>query len=388
MNTITHRRYLMKSTMKHQKHTDTPIRESNFELLRIVSMIIILAYHTFRYIDTSHFTPWQMLAYHGVRWYGLFGVNCFLLISAWFMVGKPIKTRRLFGIILQTAFYCILLFLCHILYNILCGTFDPIKDIVNIELTSLFSPLWSDRYWFITTYVFLYLLIPFLNKLIQSLSAGSYRRFILIFSLFLFLYMTLPQTFENTTVICNLLWFIYVYLLTGYLKLYCKDNFLQRHAGILLPVTYILFVLSKQLQTYVIHNYYLNTLIGRTTGNNMRFSFIMLLLAIELFYLFQRIHMKNRLINTIASFMFGVYLFHDNKVFHICELLAIKLINPFLKAIPSLAFFMFILVIVQFITGCLIELFRQRVIQKNLEPYIYNKLKDFFSQMDRWLNQL
>lgn len=364
----------------------TPVRESGYELLRIISMIMIVAFHTFRYIDTSHFSHWQMLAYHGVRWYGLFGVNCFLMISAWFMIGKPIKTRKLLGLVLQTAFYCILLFLCHIIYNIICGTFHPVADIADIELTSLLSPLWSDRYWFITAYIFLYLMIPRFNRLLQSLSADSCRRMILITSLIVFLYLTLPQTLENTTVIGDFLWVSYVYLLTGYLKLYGDGNLLQRYASILLPVTYIIFVFTKQLLTYTIHNDYLKTLLNHTIGNSMRYSFLMLLLAIELFYLFQRLHFKSRLVNTIASCMFGVYLFHENKVFHVCELLTKQLLKPFLHVIPSLALFMLTLVLLQFVAGCLLELFRQKVVEKHLEPHIYKRLENYFQHWDNLLN--
>lgn len=366
----------------------SPVRESGYELLRIISMIMIVAFHTFRYIDTSHFNHWQMLAYHGVRWYGLFGVNCFLLISAWFMIGKPIKTQKLFGLILQTAFYCILLFLCHIIYNILCGNFHPVADIIKVELTSLLSPLWSDRYWFITAYVFLYLMIPLYNRLIQMLSADRYKNIMFIASLVVFLYLTLPQTFENTTVIGDFLWVSYVYLLTGYLKLYGTGNLLQRHAGILLPLTYGIFVLSKQLLTYSIHNEYLNNLISHTTGNSMRYSFLMLLLAIELFYLFQQIHFKSRLVNSIASCMFGVYLFHENKVFHVCELLAKRLFYPFMNVIPSVALFMLTLVLLQFIAGCLLEQFRQKMVEKQIEPHIYSKLEENFHHWDHLLNHL
>lgn len=365
----------------------TNVRESGYELLRIISMIMILAFHTFRYIDTSHFNRWQMLAYHGVRWYGLFGVNCFLMISAWFMIGKPAKTQKLLGLVLQTAFYCILLFLCHIIYNIARGTFHPATDIADIELTSLLSPLWSDRYWFITAYIFLYLMVPFINRFIQELPAGTFRRILLLASLFIFLYQSLPQTIENTTVPGDIIWAAYVYFLTAYLKLYGDGNAIQRHAGTLLPLTYLIFVLTKQLLTYNVHNTHLITLLSHTTGNSMRYSFWMLLLAVELFYLFQRIHFKNRHVNTIAACMFGVYLFHENKVFHICELLAENLLKPFMKAVPSLALFMLALVMLQFTAGCLLELLRQHIMKHRLEPYIYKKLDGILCHWDNRLNR-
>ncbi len=365
---------------------NTTLRESGYELLRIISMIMIVAFHTFRYIDTSSFQPWQMLAYHSVRWYGLFGVNCFLIISAWFMIGKPIKTRKLFDLVIQTAFYCILLFLCHIIYAVAQGIFHPIKDIWEVELTALLSPFWSNRYWFITAYVFLYLMIPFLNRWILSLSKTNYRRWIWVISMFVFFYLTLPQTFSNTIVIGDFLWVCYVYLLTGYLKLHGEQSIIQRHAGKLLLGTYIVFVLSKQLLSFCIHNDYLEQIISHTTGNSMRYSFWMLLLAIELFYLFQRIHFKSRLVNTIATCMFGVYLFHENKVFHICELLAENLLEPFYNILPCLPLFMLFLVLIQLLGGCLLDLLRQHTLEKYIHSHLPKKWDALFQKWDKGLN--
>lgn len=362
------------------------IRESGYELLRILSMVMIIAFHTFRYINTSSFQPWQMLAYHSVRWYGLLGVNCFLIISAWFMIGKSIKTQKLFDLIMQTAFYCILLFLCHIIYKILRGSFHPLEDIGEVELTAILSPLWSNRYWFITAYVFLYLMIPFLNRFLLSLSKASYGKWIVGTSIFVFCYLTLPQTFSNTIVIGDFLWVSYVYFFTGYLKLHGQDNVFQKHAGKLFLTAYIIFVLTKQLLSYSIHNEYLENILSHTTGNSMRYSFWMLLLAITLFYLFQQIHFKSRWINQIATCMFGVYLFHENKVFHVCELLAKNLWEPFSKILPCLPVFMLFLVFIQFLAGCLLDLLRQQTMEKYIHTHLSSKWKTRFQKWDKGLN--
>ncbi len=362
-------------------------RESSFELLRIISMIMIVAFHTFRYISTKDFSCWQMLGYHAVRWYGLFGVNCFLIISAYFLIDRPVHTHKLIPLVLQTGFYCILLFICNIIYSLIQGHFSPVQDILNVELDALFAPLWSSRYWFITAYLFLYLLVPFLNRLIQKISFRQYRYLIYILSAFVFLYQTLPQTLSNTSVICDIIWVSYVYLLTGYLKLHAQDNVLKRHAGLVLLVAYCLFVLSKQMDTYLTMNRYVSHLLEQTTGNSMRYSFMMLLLAVSLFYVFERIHIQSFAINTIASCTFGVYLFHENKLFHICELLARKWMHPFLQLIPSLALFMLFLVIFQFALGTLIELLRKKSLAPLVDPFICHHLEPLCHKWDTVVNR-
>lgn len=353
---------LMNIPSANPSASERPIRESNYELLRILCMLMIIAFHTFRYIPVSDFTPWQTALFHAVRWYGLLGVNCYLLISSHFLIGRASSPGKILPLICQTAFYCLLALLGRIIYALATGKGNTLlQDILDSELDALFSPFWANRYWFVTAYLFLWLLLPVYNKLLTTLSEKQYQRFILLLTAFVFFYLSIPQTTENTTVVGDILWVSYVFLLAGYLKLYRPQNLLKKHAGKLLLSLWLLFIITRQLMTYCVHNEHLYYLLYHTTGNSMRYSFFMLLMALCLFYLFQRFHLRSRLVNKISSCTFGVYLFHENKLFHVCELLAVNLRRPFLQWIPSLPLFMFLLVAVQFLTGTLIDLLRQRL---------------------------
>lgn len=341
---------------------NTKIRESNYELLRIISMVLIIAFHTFRYIELSDVSRRQMAAFHAVRWYGLLGVNCFLLTSAHFMIGKKSNPHKLIPLITQTLFYCIFFLICKIIYSFASGNASfLLEEIKVLELEALFSPLWSNRYWFITVYIFLYLLIPALNTVISRMTALQYRRLLLLLTGYVFFYLSIAQNLEHTAVTEDILWAVYVYLLAGYLKLWKPDNWIKRHCVVLLPILWLLFIGTRMLMTYEINDEHLYYLLYHTTGNSMRYSFIMLLMALCLFYLFQSLHFQSRMINTISGCTLGIYLFHDNKVFHVCELLATKLYDPFLKIIPSFAAFLLFLVIIQFMAGTVLELLRQKL---------------------------
>ncbi len=348
--------------------TQAPSRESSYELLRIVSMLMIVAFHTFRYIDTTHFNSWQMFLFHCVRWYGLLGVNCYLLISAHFLLGRESHPRKLIPLIAQTFFYCALFLLCRIaqlcVTHSLSAPYALWQEISRLELDGLFSPLWANRYWFVTAYILFYLLLPALNRIIQNLASEAYRRMLLLLSLFLFLYLSFPQTTTNTGVVEDVLWISYVYLLAGYLRFHRQENWLKRHAGPVFLLLYLVFVLTRQLMTYAVHNTYLYSLLYHTTGNSMRYSFIMLAMALCVFYLFQRLHFQSALVNTLSSCTFGIYLFHENKVFHVCRLLADILYQPFLSSIPSVGVFMAFLVLLQFTAGAVVDLLRQALFQK------------------------
>ena len=91
-------------------------------------------------------------------------VNCFVLISGYFLINSKFKLKKVLNLYLVTIFYSILLFIPHcILYGFSLSNF--IKSCL---------PLLMGTYWFITTYVVLYLLSPFLNILIKNLSKKQY----------------------------------------------------------------------------------------------------------------------------------------------------------------------------------------------------------------------
>ena len=78
--------------MKKSKSIDKEghIRNSSFELLRILSILLIISFHYFIHgnneqIFTSDFTSNKILAYTFGIW-GRLGVNCFIFISSWFLV--------------------------------------------------------------------------------------------------------------------------------------------------------------------------------------------------------------------------------------------------------------------------------------------------------------
>lgn len=344
-------------------------RDSNFELLRIAAMLLIVAFHTFRYIDTTGFNATQMLAYHAVRWYGLLGVNCFVMISAWFTVGRQTSPAKLKPLLTQTLFYLVLLFGCHTIYQLARGQFSWSQDVWQLELDGLFAPLWSDRYWFITAYIGMYLLIPVMNRWIASLDRIRFDRVILWGSVILFVFVSFPQTTRNTSILADVLWLCYVYMVTAWLKLHHSGNVYERHAAPLFLGGWALFLASRlvmNMASHTLHPYlhlerHLSWLLSHTFGSNLRYSFMMLYLAIGLFYLFGRLHFQSRIVNTIAGCTFGVYLLHENPVFHLCELLATGALLPAWPRIMPLPLFMVTLVLGQFTLGVLLELVRKHI---------------------------
>ena len=95
----------------------TQIRNSNLELFRIVTMLVIIAHH---YVVNSGLTPfviWEnypsakslFLLFFG--WGGKTGINCFVLITGYFMCTSQITLRKFLKLFLEVEFYNVLFFM-------------------------------------------------------------------------------------------------------------------------------------------------------------------------------------------------------------------------------------------------------------------------------------
>lgn len=289
----------------------TGARDSNMELLRIVAMVMIVAHHfvvhgdfSYEAGDVSVNRLWTYFLMLG----GKIGVNLFVLISGYYMVKSPGgKTGKVVRIWLQLLTYSLLLYAVSMAMGIV-----PFHR--NTLITHLL-PLTTFRWWFATTYCILYLLSPFLNRMMQSLDQRGFQKLLLLAAV---LWSVIPSVVNLTYFMSsdmdrnNLIWFVYLYFLGGYFRLYPTER--ARSAawyftgaavsGILIFLSMLwLNNMGKGNAFYVIHAGILSSF----------WSLPALLMSVYLFAGFLHIRVgSSRLINTIASATFGVYLLHDD----------------------------------------------------------------------------
>lgn len=290
----------------------TKTRQSNFELLRIIAMIMIVFFHFAMHsgfnFDTNSITItrlWIQFILMG----GKIGVNVFVLISGYFLVSsskfKISKVLKLWG---QVFFYSVLIYGIFIAFGL--ETFNVKELIKNI------LPITFEQWWFASSYFVLYLLSPFINVFLTQLDRKTYKKMLMVMTI---CWCIIP-TFTTTDFQSNdLIWFFYLYSLAGYIKLYEK-NFTSKNK------IYFSFTFAFILLNFLI--VILFDLIGFKIGffgKNATYFYNMkrlptLLISIFLFLGFKNTKMKyHKTINLISSATFGVYLIHDN-----------NLIRPFL----------------------------------------------------------
>lgn len=283
------------------------IRESNIELLRIFAMMMIVAYHSVRhnltYIQGTEIHQGIGAVLLGI---GQLGVTVFVLISGYFQIDKEFKTKRVVRVYLQLLFYSISMM-------IICTVFR-FAEFNKLAIIRAFLPVSYNEYWFFSAYIILCVLTPFLNKFAKSLEKENYKKMLIIFTvIFSVIYSLLYSSRSYSVGDGNLgavAWFIYLYLLAGYIKLY-KINILENKKTLYI-LTITVFIIFATLLIFL-----------NQTRNHTAFywyvkinSIFILTLAVSVFHIFKNAKIKqSKIINYIASLAFPVYIIHENYLF-------------------------------------------------------------------------
>lgn len=368
-------------------------RNTNIEWLRIISMLLIIAYHAgYQSIDQ----PFIMYS-SGVVFgsWGLLGVDLFLIISAWFLSSQQFRVKKIIHIVFQTFTWVLGYSVLYVIYDCFyChnGVVATLIDFCKYSLEGFFQPLWCNYYWFITTYFFMLLLSPFLNKILNVLNKSQIQKLLLVF-----LFVPIYAQFGRSAV-CDVFRFLYVYLLIGYIKKY-GSLIIEKYAK---PRFYIFLIALVLLSKFVCYFFSGENSISKFTSmiiiilNNTfaktgRHSIILLLISMLIFFhVLNKKPTFNNKVNKIASYCLGVYLFHENVVLGLPRTIGIifgKLTSlGFLTADVLFPVKYAGIVVCVFIIGILCEWIRDCILQKPFMKYVSTKWTQKISRVDKWFN--
>ena len=343
-------------------------RESNLELLRILSMLLIVLHHYVLNSGISNIQGIQTnkLILQILSIGGKVGVNIFVLITGYFMIKSNFKIKKLVMLTCEVLTYSIFILILTYIFKTEYVTFEIIiKSIL---------PIIFSLYWFAQAYVILYILSPFINEFINKSEKKSIEKLLII----LFIIQTIIPTITTSSFgFSELTWFINLYIIGAYIRLYTNKILESKKIGILS----ILLGLSILIISIIFFDV-IGTKVDIIAGNELYMTGMnripSLIIAVFIFIFFKNVKIKhNLLINNIASSTFGIYLIHENP-------LARKIIwNDIIKA-PNysnsknvIVYALFFALLVFFICS-VIDLIRQHT----LEPII-NKTFDKITNIYR-----
>lgn len=310
-------------------------RSSNLELLRIVAMLMIIAFHIYWHCVSGQLTDPDSMERMGN---GLFSVPLFykklllltvfssfgraanvvfMTLTGYFMVAKGREIRLIpiaKKLLLEQGYAAVLLLITSLL--VFRRNPDSCTTLTEINLFNSMS-------WYVGYYFLVMLLARlFLNRYLEKLERKQYRLFLfalLCMTQFKWIIKLLNGVTGNLVILVT---GVFLYSLGGYIRRYQPFARVRTWAifGVIAGIYALLFLSTYAGVQDRIQDYYREASTDPfiqyipNVGDN---SIVAILLGLSLFELFRRIKMPCcRVINYLGGATFMIYLFHDNSFFY------------------------------------------------------------------------
>ena len=280
-------------------------RDSNFELLKIISMFFVVTLHicTQSGIADKPCSALDEAAFMVFSEFGRTACTVFVMASAWFLSGSSFKIDRLFKVWFKTAGYVL------IFYFLIYHSYDmPWYD---------FFPIGGGILWFISAYMAMLLVSPLLNAALSHCPQKYLGITILLIGIPMLVYPTIALT--DGMLGDNVLWFSWLYLLMGYLRKYPVKIF--SNISVMTAAFFVLCFIrlfprievrwSGRIPAVDSMIPYLNW------WRDVLWTLPSFLTALALFFIFANIRLKpNRVINFVGGHAFAIYIMHQMPFFY------------------------------------------------------------------------
>ena len=287
--------------------TPKPPRSSNLELYRILCMLLIVSHH---FVVNSGLTGEGgvlmsdnssaksiFLSLFGA--WGKTGINCFLMITGYFMCTSKITFRKFLKLMGQIYLYRWFIFVVFLIAGY--------ESISVRKIVKLIMPFWNISDGFVSCFIVFWLSIPFLSILVQNMTQRQHQ---LLLLLTLGVY-TICGTLPCFTITFNYVsWFGVIFFIASYIRLYPHPVFGRRNLWGWLTLLSFALAIASILG--------LRMVFGEKAGIGYSFvadsnKFFAVVIAVCSFLWFKNMNLKySKAINSIGSATFGVLLIHAN----------------------------------------------------------------------------
>ncbi len=322
------------------------------ELLRIISMLMVLSLH---FLIKGNYNKSENVYVNSESWvlicFSVVAVNCYVLISGYFMCEKSFKLSRIINTYTQMFFYSIATFAVMIIIGI--------NQFSVGSLAKSIMPFVFNNYWFVTTYILLLFISPLLNSAINNMSKSKMK--LVLFTLvciFCFINnIVKPINPIESSGGYGLIWFIVLYMTAAYIKKY----YVASGEWIKYFLLYVVFAVIN----FGVHCLFSGK--GVVWDNSMVRDYNNILVycaSVCLFLAFLNLRINNkvmiRIIGFISPLTFAVYLIHESPF---VQSFIWEHINVNKLCLDNGMFFLFAIVtiILLFLLCCCFEFIRSRL---------------------------
>lgn len=231
--------------------------------------------------------------------WGKTGINCFLMITGYYMCTSRITLRKFLKLMGQIYLYKLLFYSIFI--------FSGYETLSITRLTMVAMPMWGVSGDFVGCFIIFWLTIPFFNILVQNMTQRLHGLLLLLILTVYTLLGSIPTfdvTFNYVT------WFGVIYFIASYIRLYPLPIFEKK--ALWGWITLLCTILGS------ISVLGLRILIGAPAGLGYNFladsnKIFAVVIAVSSFLWFKNMNIKySKVINALGAGTFGVLLIHAN----------------------------------------------------------------------------
>ncbi len=355
-------------------------RNYGIDILKILAIFMVVILHILgrggildacEVGSAQYYVSWLMesLAYCAV--------NCFAMATGYLMIDKKYKTSRIISLWLQVSFFSII--------------FTVIMELMSYEVDAKlwfksFFPASTGLYWYFSAYFGLFFLMPFINKLLNSLSK---RQFTLLCTVLLAFFSVINMVkfsdIFSTYSGYDCFWLCIVYIFGAYIK---RFNIFEKTNKLWFLLIYIASA-CVSFVSYVALNQMKDRPFSSIIPDKVLLQYtspFVVLCAFSLLIFCSKIQLRNKaikkLVVTLSSLSFGVYIIHLHRLFWIhylknafvsySEFSPLKL--AFMVLITAIAIYL-ACSIVEWLRVQLFKLFKVEKLSKQIGDKIDSKLK-------------
>lgn len=355
-----------------EKLSNNNSRHMGLEVLRLAAMLSIVFQHVLvqggvLYEAAVGDSTLKYLLCHVLQTFTLCGTDIFALITGYFCIHSGGKMRTLIKVWMQTVFYMAVV--CAVFYFVDRG------KLMHITLDQIIFPITNRKYWYISCYAMLVIVMPLLNAAIKGCKKETLLGFILVFAFVSGVMAPIFSDIDSFTVNNGYSpWHLaFMYLIGAYIRLHGEEKLGKISPWLLFGVLFcsgLVPKIVKAAEIYLRPRYGATPLVEYLAQVCLRLQerscIFLMLVSVCAFLLFLRLHPKkgHGLINFLSRHSLGVYLLHVQPVlfgaaYYVFAPLAH--LNMFVMALAvlgvSLAVF-FVSIAVDWLRGLLFALLR------------------------------
>lgn len=283
--------------------------------------------------------------------WGKTGINCFLLITGYFMCKSQITVRKLVKLLLWIYLYRIVIYFVML--------FGGYEDFGVLRLLQLMMPVWGLNSNFTSCFLVFWLTIPFWNILVNHMSKRQHQT---LLALLLSSYTLLGSVPKFNVTFNYVTWFGVIYLISSHIRMYPSALFGRKN---LWGTISVILVFLSMASVVAMHRFAPGKDLFFVSDSN---KFFAVAVAVSSFLWFKSLDIRYvPIVNVIGGSTFGVLLIHANSdvMRQWLWVHTVDCIGHYALPLTQLSLYSFSIVLVIFFTCIIIDRIRIRLIEQN-----------------------